>query len=373
MRLIWGTVRGINETTSQVERLTVLLDGSVQPHPAVSYPPLAGHCSVGERVLCNTTAVDLGLGTGGDHFVVARAGEGVVVDDPVPGHIMKLRYTPLQRDVTTVEEPVSPHYEVMADARTLDGLPVVCCGLHSQVPLAAAAAKERRPGVRIAYVMTDESALPMALSRLVPRMLAAGLVDETITCGQAFGGRLEAVNLYSGLLAARHVVRADLAIVAIGPGIPGTATPFGHSGVAQGQAVNAAGALGGRPIAVPRLSFADPRPRHVPLSHQTITALGAVALTSAEIPVPRLPVDHARQVDEAFERSGLWDRHTRVDVPIDSAPDTRGIEVRTMGRDFSADPAFFLAAAAAGWIAASCEAPGSAGHPHMHDRACLDV
>lgn len=352
MRLVWGTVRGIDETTAAVERLTVQLDGLSEPHRAVSYPPLAGHCSIGERVLCNTTAVDLGLGTGGEHFLVARAGEGVVLDDHVPGHIMKLRYTPLQRDVTTVEEPASPHHEVMAGARMLDGLPVVCCGLHSQVPLVAAAAKERRPGVRIAYVMTDESALPMALSRLVPRMLETGLIDETITCGQAFGGGLEAVNLYSGLLAARHVVRADVAIVAIGPGIPGTSTPFGHSGVAQGQAVNAAGALGGRPIAVPRLSFADPRPRHVPLSHQTITALGVVALVAAEIPIPVLRADLALPVDEAFGSSGLWDRHARVDAPIDSVPDTRGIEVRTMGRGFDADPAFFLAAAAAGWLAA---------------------
>lgn len=352
MRLIWGTVASVEESSPAVERLSVVLDGMADPHRAVSYPPLSGACTAGERVLCNTTAVDLGLGTGGEHFVVARAGTGMMLDDPVPGHIMKLRYTPLQRDVTTVEEPVSPHHDVMADARTLDGFPVVCCGLHSQVPLVAAAAKERDSHARIAYVMTDESALPMALSRLVPRMLDAGLIDETITCGQAFGGAFEAVNLYSGLLAARHVVGADLAVVAIGPGIPGTSTPFGHSGVAQGQAVNAAGALGGRPIAVPRLSFADPRPRHVPLSHQTITALGVVALTPVQVPIPRLRPDLARPVDDALEASGLWARHSRIDTPVDAAPDTRGIEVRTMGRSFDDDPAFFLAASAAGWFAA---------------------
>ena len=53
------------------------------------------------------------------------------------------------------------------------------------------------------------------------------------------------MNLYSALLAARHVLGADVTIVAIGPGIPGTATPFGHSGIAQGQALNAAHSLGG--------------------------------------------------------------------------------------------------------------------------------
>ncbi|MHB1136488.1 MAG: DUF3866 family protein [Coriobacteriia bacterium] len=352
MRLVWGTVTSIVEASPAVERLTVLVDGASAPHRAVSYPPLAGACAQGERVLCNTTAVDLGLGTGGEHFVVARAGEGVMLDDPAPGHIMKLRYTPLQRDVTTVEEPASPHHDVMVAARSLDGLPVVCCGLHSQVPIVAAAVRERAPHSRIAYVMTDESALPMALSRLVPRMLDAGLIDETITCGQAFGGGLEAVNLYSGLLAARHVVRADVAIVAIGPGIPGTSTPFGHSGVAQGQTINAASSLGGDPVAVLRLSFADERPRHVPVSHQTLTALGSVALASAVVPVPGLAPEAAMRVDGALDAAGIWARHTRIDVPGRTLPDTRGIDVRTMGRDFSADPAFFLAAAAAGTTAA---------------------
>ncbi|MBN2839986.1 MAG: DUF3866 family protein, partial [Coriobacteriia bacterium] len=164
MRLVWGTVTSVDETSASVERLTVLVDGASERHRAVSFPPLAGACMQGERVLCNTTAVDLGLGTGGEHFVVARAGEGVMVDDPVPGHIMKLRYTPLQRDVTAVEEPISPHHDVMVAARSLDGLPVVCCGLHSQVPIVAAAIKERAPQARVAYVMTDESALPLALS-----------------------------------------------------------------------------------------------------------------------------------------------------------------------------------------------------------------
>ncbi len=351
MRLVWGSVVSVDEAGRSVERLTVVLDGSPVSHRAVAYPALAGPCRPGDRVLCNTTAVDLGLGTGGDHFVVARAGEGVVLDDPVPGHIMKLRYTPLQRDVTTVEEPASPHHEVMVAARTLNGLPVVCCGLHSQVPIVAAAVKERVPEARVVYIMTDESALPMALSRLVPRMLGVGLIDETITCGQAFGGGLEAVNLYSALLAAHHVACADVAIAAIGPGIPGTSTPYGHSGIAQGQAVNAVHSLGGTPIAALRLSFADERPRHVPVSHQTLVSLASVALAPAIIPVPGLPPDMAVRVDQALESASIWVRHERVDVPDLVFPDTRGLDVRTMGRDFDADPAFFLAAAAAGAVA----------------------
>ena len=356
MRLIWGTVQAAPPAENGAQRVRVLLDGSSGPSTAVAYAALTGPCAEADRVLCNTTAVDLALGTGGEHFVVARAGEGVSFEDRVPGHIMKLRYTPLQRDVTVVEEPASGYHEIMAEARSLDGMPVVCCGLHSQVPLVAAAVKERSAALRVAYVMTDEASLPLAVSRIVPKLITAGLLDATITSGQAFGGQTEAVNLYSALLAARHVLHADTAVVAIGPGIPGTATPFGHSGIAQGQALNAAVALGGVPIAVLRLSFADERPRHVPVSHQTVTALGTVALAPALVAVPALDEPMGTRVDAALEASGIWARHERRPVRLETLPDTRGVQTRTMGRGAEEDPAFFYAAAAAGRLAAEIAA-----------------
>lgn len=351
MRLVWGTVEIADEPQSGAQRLSVVLDGAAQAAGAIAYPALTGPCAEGERVLCNTTAVDLSLGTGGEHFVVARAGDGVSFSDSVPGHIMKLRYTPLQRDVTAVEEPAGGHHAVMAEARSLDGMPVVCCGLHSQVPIAAAAAKESDPGLRIAYVMTDEASLPLAVSRLVPGMLEAQLVQSTITCGQAFGGEYEAVNLYSALLAARHVVQADLAIVALGPGIPGTATPFGHSGIAQGQAVNAVWSLGGIPVVALRVSFADERPRHRPVSHQTLTALTAVTLAPALVAVPVLDDAHDALLTGALDRAGVWRCHEQRKVSA-ALPDMRGMQVRSMGRSYAQDPAFYSAAAAAGVVAA---------------------
>lgn len=352
MRLVWGIVAAIIDDAPDVQRVLVSFTTHEGDRQAVCYPSLTGRCSVAERVLCNTTAVDRHLGTGGEHFVVAREGAGVPLDDPVPGHIMKLRYTPLQRDVTAVEEPASGHHEVMAQARSLDGMPVVCCGLHSQIAVVAGAIKELVPGARIAYVMTDGAALPLAVSRLVPEMLSVGLLDETITAGQAFGGRIEAVTLHSGVLAARHVAGADVAVVAIGPGIPGTATPFGHGGIAQGEAINAVAALGGAPIAVLRLSFADPRPRHVPVSHQTLTALADVALARARVAVPHLPLEQAESVDAALEAAGVWSRHERCESPAQVLPGCRGVTLRTMGRGPADDPAFFMAAAAAGDVAA---------------------
>ena len=355
MRLVWGSVVGIEKGLSDYQLLGVQPDEG-DPGTAVCYPLLTGPCDVGERVLLNTTAVGLGLGTGGRHFVVARANgiEGVSFEDPSGGHIMKLRYTPLQRDVLAVESPESPHHDVMAQATMLAGMPVVCCGLHSQVPLVAAAIKQRDPTLRIAYCMTDSASLALPLSEVVRASEEAGLLDATISCGQAFGGRFEAVNVHSGLLAARHVARADVAIVGIGPGVVGTATPFGHGGVAQGEAINAVAVLGGVPIAVLRLSFADARERHRVVSHHTLAALTSIALAPAVVAIPALPEDLAEQVEKRLETAGVWALHKAVrSTPrLGGTPDLRGVSVRTMGRGPADDPAFFSAAYAAGEVAA---------------------
>ena len=84
------------------------------------------------------------------------------------------------------------------------------------------------------------------------------------------------LTLHSGLLAARHVLDADVAVVIQGPGNVGTGTPWGYTGVAAGEALNAVGTLGGRGIAALRVSDADPRPRHRGISHHSATAYGRV-------------------------------------------------------------------------------------------------
>jgi hypothetical protein len=356
MRAIWGSVVEVAEQREGLQRLVVTLDDG-SAGVAVCYTALSGAVTAGERVLLNTTAVDLALGTGGTHFVIARTGSGdaspsgCTFDDDSRGHILKLRYTPLQRDVLCDEAQESECHELLASAVDIGGMPVVCCGLHSQIALVAAALKHESPSARVAYVMTDGAALPFALSELVPACVAAGLVDASVTCGQAFGGEHEAVTLHSALLIARLVARCDAAIVAIGPGVVGTGTPFGHGGVAQGEAINAVAAVGGSPVAVLRLSFADERQRHRGVSHHSLTALGRVALASARVAVPSLPHQQAAVLEGALADARVWERHVRVDVESRPLADTRGVRVRTMGRGPDDDPAFFAAAAAAGTVA----------------------
>jgi hypothetical protein len=326
--------------------------------PALAYPPLTGSPEPGDRVLLNTGALDLGLGTGGYALVVAIP-DRLPADQPGPGHLIKARYTPLQATVPGVDEQGSAHYDELRDADDLTGMPVVVADLHSALPAILAGCRgERAAAPRIAYVMLDGGALPAWFSRTVAELAELGWLTGTVTVGQAFGGDLEAVTLHSGLLAARHVLGADLAVVAQGPGNLGTGTRWGFSGIACGEAVNAAAVLGGRPIGSLRISQADPRPRHRGISHHSLTSYGRVALATADIVVPELPGAFGAGVTAAA--AALADRHRLVTVSVAGLMDVlRACPVRlsTMGRDLDHDPAYFLAAAAAGRHAASLLPP----------------
>jgi len=269
---------------------------------------------------------------------------------PGPGHIMKLRYTSLQADTGAVEELEAG---ALAEADDLAGMPVVVCGLHSQVPCVAAAVKHASPSARIAYVMTDGAALPLALSDLVGAMRTAGLVDVTLTAGQAFGGDHEAVNVASALVAARRVGAADVAIVAMGPGVVGTATRLGYSALEVGPILDMADLLGGHAVAALRFSLADQRLRHQGVSHHTTTALSLASRARVTIGVPRGSWEARVRAD--LDAAGLADRHRLVavdDPDVPSLLEARGVRVTTMGRGPEDDPAFYAVAGAAGTAAA---------------------
>jgi hypothetical protein len=221
--------------------------------------------------------------------------------------------------------------------------------------LGAAAAGAKAAGAgRVVYVMTDGAALPLWLSDQVHELRRAGLVDSVVTTGQALGGDIETVNVFSGLLAARAVAGADVAIVGDGPGKVGTATKWGASDVASGMSLNAAGILGGRPIAALRLGFGDPSYRHHGVSPHSITVLREVALVTVHVVVPALEEERRGMVWDALKEARLEERHQLVEVTGQPAVDLlneRGVKVRTMGRTPEEDPEFFLAAGAAGVLA----------------------
>jgi hypothetical protein len=358
-----GTVSGTRREWPGAVELDVSVDGA--PVRALAYPALTGLPRTGDRVLLNTTALDLGLGTGGYALVVAIPDR--LPPDPGPGgHLVKARYTPLQVTVAGADEQGSAYHDVLRDADDLAGMPVVVADLHSALPAVLAGvfdeaertgdgSRRRPPGQhgsrrpRVAYVMQDGGALPAWFSQTCAALKDAGWLTATVTTGQAFGGDLETVTVHTGLLAARHVLQADIAVVAQGPGNLGTGTRWGFSGVAAGEAVNAVGTLGGRAVACLRVSEADPRERHRGISHHSLTAYGRVALARADVVVPGLPGPFGAQV--AAEAAELGARHAIVTVPVDgleTALRASPARLSTMGRGLAEDLAYFLAAAAAG-------------------------
>src|SRR6266550_708908 len=142
-----GVVVRLLEARRGLQRVEVDLgDG---PERAYALTQLTGGVGLGDRVVVNTTAVELGLGTGGWHVVHWNLARGEW-REPGPGHVMKLRYTSLQADTGAFDErePVPG---------TLDGMPVVVCSVHSQLAPVVLAARAEAGGraLRVAFVMTD--------------------------------------------------------------------------------------------------------------------------------------------------------------------------------------------------------------------------
>ena len=342
-----GRVAEILEERRGLQKVVVNVEGEARR--AYVLTQLIPAVEPGDEVILNTTAIDLGLGTGGWHFVHwNRASTGA--SNPGPGHIMKLRYTSLQADTGCVEE----HDERLRDVTSIEGMPVVHCALHSQLAGAATAFHERAPYAKLAYIMTDGAALPLALSDLVAALSDLGLIDMTITVGHAFGGTHEAINVHSALAVAR-TLGMSAALVAVGPGIVGTNTALGHTGLEAATVLDATAALGGLPIAALRVSFADERPRHQGVSHHSRTALGLAVRSRVQVVVPLIGGQEEERIRADLKTSGIDERHDVISVDpgdVIARFNRHGLDISSMGRPASTDPALHACAAAAAILAA---------------------
>lgn len=319
LSLRWGTVTSVDERLDGLIRLTV--DGA----PCLAYPGLTGAVEEGDIVLVNTQARELELGSGGFDVVHANLTRGLRLDAASSSHVMALPYTPAQHSRRSAEEdvPMPP---------ALDGRPVVCCGLHSQVAPVCAALR----GLRVAYVQLGGGALPVSLSDTLRALRAQGLLEVTIAVSPCIEGDLQCVTPASALLTAAGR-DAQVIVAAIGPGIVGTATRYGHGGLAVADAANAACALGGIAVLAPRVSLADERERHRGLSHHTRAAL-ALCLGPVRVAWPdglELPPEIAV---ETIDVAGWEER-------------CAGLPLSHMTRAPEADPWFFASAYAAGALA----------------------
>lgn len=200
--------------------------------------------------------------------------------------------------------------------------------------------------------MTDSAALPLHLSDTIYRLQKNKLLNGTVTCGHAFGGDLETVNLYTALIAAREELKAEIILITPGPGVVGTGTFYGFSGIELGEHIARVGKLQGLPIVIPRLSFADSRARHYGLSHHTLTALDEIASREAFLPLPALDRKKLFFVLQQMQERDLFKKHKVIIIKKRLLKILKDVafELRTMGRKLDDDPAFFAAAAATAWF-----------------------
>jgi hypothetical protein len=347
--------------------------------PAIADVALVGRAEVGDDLVVNVQARDLGLGSGGFDIVHVNLSRGLADEGTAGANVMKLNYTSLQHTV----EPVEEHLPADLSVGPLDR-PVAVLALHGQIAAVAWAFAQSLPGCRLGYVQTEGGALPGGHSRTVRALRERGLLAGHLTAGAAFGGEGEAITTIGALHHGLRNLGWDAALCGPGPGIVGSSSPLGHGGMSALNSAHAALALGVRTLLVARMSSGDPRARHRGISHHTLTVLDlllepvTVALPAGvRSPVgadlraglgavfagalPRLPPINRPALELDVERPARITRHdwrrASVDLPAYAATD---LPTETMGRGLTEDPLFFGAALAAG--ATLAELAGDADH-----------
>jgi hypothetical protein len=338
---------------------------------AIADVALVGRAEVGDEVIVNVQALDLGLGSGGFDIVHVNLTRGLDGEGATEANVMKLNYTSLQHAVVPVED----------ESLELPlGRAVAVLALHSQLAAVAWAFAQAAPGGALGYVQTEGGALPGGHSRTVGDLRRRGLLAGHLTAGAAFGGEGEAITTAGALHHGLRTLGWEAAVCGPGPGIIGSRSPLGHGGMCALDSAHAALALGARTLIVARMSFADERERHRGISHHTLTVLdlllepvtvalpiGTRSPLGAELRagLQRLgPVGTGRVRAEpepaaAVQRPARIARHdwrnAAVDLPAFAAS---GLPAETMGRGLAEDPLFFGAALAGGAALAELAAEG---------------
>jgi hypothetical protein len=325
---------------------------------AVADVGLVGPSEVGDHVVVNVQARDLGLGSGGFDIVHVNLTRGLSGEGAPTANVMKLNYTSLQHAVPTVDDE---RLQLPLER------PVGVLALHGQLAPVAWAFAQAAPGRRLGYVQTGGGALPGGHSRTVGALRRRGLLAGHLTAGATFGGEGEAVTTAGAVHHALRTLGWDAVLCGPGPGIVGSRSPLGHGGMSALDSAHAALALGAPTLLVARMSSGDPRVRHRGISHHTLTVLDLL-LEPVTVALPagmRSPVGNdlraglgavfgvsatsRPQLELDVDRPARIARHdwrrAAVDLPAYAASD---LPAETMGRGLVEDPLFFGAALAAG-------------------------
>ena len=343
-----GIVNAIIINDENLTWIEVNIDGKISK--AINYNGITDKVKIGDKVVLNTTAVDLSLGTGGYHFVMYNHSNPSVELKGL-GHIMKMRYTPYQMKCLTAEEEMSPYHSIFKEFKSLDNHLFIVASLHSMIAPISAMIKYKNKDIKINYIMTDGGALPLAFSKTVGELKEKEILGTTITTGHAFGGDLECTNIYTGLIAAKEILKGDVTIISMGPGIVGTGTQYGFSGIEQGYIIDAINNLGGKAIVSPRIGFKDSRERHKGISHHTLTVLSKVSNTSSELVLPLLDEEKNNYLMNQIRELKIEEKHKVIfeeGKDISKALKLYNLNITTMGRGIEDDLEYFISLGAVG-------------------------
>jgi hypothetical protein len=188
-----GRAKGKGVGTGEREqRLVIELVGDSEPtgagerREAIADVGLVGLSEVGDEVIVNVQALDLGLGSGGFDVVHVNLTRGLEGErdlgpaNPSRAHVMKLNYTSLQHAVEPIEQEL---LELPLER------PVAVLALHGQLAGVAWAFAQGAPGAKLGYVQTEGGALPGGHSHTVRMLRERGLLAGHVTAGASFGRR----------------------------------------------------------------------------------------------------------------------------------------------------------------------------------------
>jgi hypothetical protein len=366
LKLRRATVLQAGPADGPEQELAVSLDG--ERRPAIADVRLLGISRVGDEVIVNVQARDLGLGSGGFDIVHVNLTRGLCGDGAAGANVMKLNYTSLQHTVEPLEDQQL--------ALPLDQA-VAVLALHGQLAAVAWAFAQANPGGRLGFVQTPGGALSGGHSRVVRALRERDLLAGHLTAGATYGGEGEAVTTAGALHHGLRTLGWDAAVCGPGPGIVGSSSPLGHGGMHALDSAHTAIALGAPTLVVARMSSADSRPRHRGISHHTLTVLDLL-LEPVTVALPagiRSPVgadlrarlgsvfgaslvERAKpQLELEVDRPARMARHDWRRAPVDMPAYLKsGLPAETMGRALLEDPLFFGAALAGGTVLADlCE------------------
>ncbi|UCZ55277.1 DUF3866 family protein [Bacillus shivajii] len=321
---------------------------------ALIYKRLLGSVNVGEKITVNTTATNLKLGTGGWDITrsIEREKNHCVIKQNKEGHIMKARYLSDQHSIYSVEAPESNDHHFFQKKLDLQGKKVLIGELHSIVPVVWLLLRQYNYDHSLVTIISDEASLPLMMSDHL-HFLHEQKSFLSITTGQAFGGQVEAVNIITALQYVMETNRKAATLITLGPGVVGTNSTYGFSGIAQADWANLVRSFHGVPVWVPRLSEVEERSRHHGISHHTLTPLTELTYGNQLLPLPY--GEYSNQLLEK-DMKMIENKPNITVIKRDESllfPLLRKVQkdapfpIKSMGRTLDQDPLFFLGIAAA--------------------------